>query len=76
MNNETDRHIAKAHEEIATRNAQVAVTTANEAKNDVREKIRRLEGLLLNLTHEVEHLNDKYNLLLTKSFNGGSTSGE
>ncbi len=71
---ETDRHIAKAHEEVATRNAQVAVKRVGEVEITLTERLQHLENIVANMHGEIQQLQQKYNLLLTKSFNGGSTS--
>jgi hypothetical protein len=76
MNNEEDRYIAKAHEKIATRNSQIAVKRVSELESTLHERLMALETRVANQDFEISHLHDKYNLLLTKNFNGGSTSGE
>ncbi len=74
MNSETDRHIAKAHEEVATKNAQVAVKRVSEVEATLTERIVYLENVAASMQGELKQLQNKYNLLLTKNFDGGSTS--
>ena len=73
---EQDRMVAAAHEKVATNNARAAITIATEVKDMTEERIKRLEGLVSNLEFQITHLHQKYNLLLTKQFNGGSTVHE
>lgn len=70
---EQDRYVAKAHEEVATRNARTAVTMATELKVTIEDRMHTLEALVGTLQFEITHLHQKYNLMLTKNFNGGST---
>lgn len=65
---------AQAHQELATRNSQAAVKTANATRNELLDRISRLEGVVAVLGQRLGDLEQKYNLLLTKNFNGGSTS--
>lgn len=73
---ETDRNLAKAHEQVATRNSRVAIQVATDTRESLEEQVKCLRGAVSNLQHEVSHLHQKYNLLLTKNFDGGSTSGD
>lgn len=68
------REIAKVHEQVATRNAQAAVQRVAKTESELIERIDRLEGLVLATANQVAMLQEKYNLLLTKNFHGGSTS--
>jgi len=75
MSEETEnRYVAEAHQELATRNSQVAVLVANEAKNDMAKQISQLRDMMITQQREIELLNEKYNILITKNFSGGSTS--
>lgn len=70
---EQDRCVAKAHEEVASRNARTAITLATEVKVTLEDRMQNLEGLVHTLQFELTHLHQKYNLMLSKQFNGGST---
>ncbi len=71
---EDNPHIARAHQEVATRNAQVAVKQANDTRTELLARLNNLEALVTNQQGEIHQLQQKYNLLLTQRFNGGSTS--
>ncbi len=71
---EENPHLAKAHQEVATRNAQVAVKQANDTRTELLTRLNNLEALVTNQQSEIFQLNQKYNLLLTNRFNGGSTA--
>jgi len=68
------KEIEQAHQEVATRNAQAAVTLANSTKAALEMRLDHLEHLVTNLYQTVTTLEQKYNLLLTSRFNGGSTA--
>lgn len=67
--------IAQVHQETATRNAQTAVKAVKDLSSELKERVDRLEGLVANMHNKQCDLERKYNLLLSKSFSGGSTSG-
>ncbi len=71
---EENPHIAKAHQEVATRNAQVAVKQANDTRTEMFKRMLHLEAIVTNQQSEIQQLQQKYNLLLTQRFNGGSTA--
>jgi hypothetical protein len=71
---EENPHIAKVHQETATRNAQVAVKQSNDTREELLNRMIHLEALVTTQQSEIQQLHQKYNLLLTKQFNGGSTS--
>ena len=72
MNEET----VKAHQEIATRNSRTAINKAESTYNELLKRIIHLEGLVASQGQTITQLQQKYNLLLTKNFNGKGTSGD
>ena len=66
----------KAHQEIATRNSRVAIEKAERTHDELLTRIIHLEGLVSSQGQVIIQLQQKYNLLLTKNFNGGGTSGD
>lgn len=66
--------VAKAHQEIATRNAQNAVNSVEELRANYDKRILHLEQLIATLYNKHTLLEQKYHLLLTQRFNGGSTA--
>lgn len=69
-----NEHVAKAHQEIATRNSQTAVQISQETKTTTAERLDHMERLIMTLHEQLNNLDRKYNLLLTSRFNGGSTA--
>lgn len=69
-----NEHIAKAHQEIATRNSQSAIRSVDDLRLEVNERLDRIEALVAQVYTETKQLEAKYNLLLTKNFNRGSTT--
>jgi hypothetical protein len=70
---ELDKQMAKLHQECATHNAEVAVKTAKDTREELLQRLDRLDGLVAELSFKVVHLHDKYNLLLSERFNTGPT---
>ena len=66
----------KAHQEIATRNSRVAINKAEQTYDELLTRIIHLEGLVAAQGQALVFLQQKYNLLLTKNFGGGGTSGD
>jgi len=64
-----DDAIAKAREEVVKRNTMVAL----KAVDELRLKVDFLEALIRTQDEKLGLMNNKINLMLTKSFNGGST---
>lgn len=62
------------HQEVATRNAQNAVKKVNQVEATVTERLNQLERLAVTQQQRLDDIERKYNLLLTKNFNGGSTT--
>lgn len=68
--------VAAAHQEIATRNSRAAVVFSEETRHVLTERILSMEKAFNALAAQMAQLEQKYNLLLTKHFSGGSTSGQ
>jgi len=68
------KEIEKMHQEIATRNSINAVKKANEVEKLLLEEIGTLRTLVIQHHEQLAQLQQKYNLLLTKNFTGGSTA--
>jgi hypothetical protein len=66
--------VARAHQEVATRNSREAIRKADATRNELLGRITHLEALVANLTASVAQLEQKYNLLLTARFDGRATS--
>lgn len=73
MNN-NNSHIAKVHEETATRNAQMAVKRVGEVETKLIERIEKLESTVSTMESKLNQLEQKYYALLSKNFSSGSTS--
>lgn len=68
-----DREMAKVHQEIATHNAKTAVKVSGETRTELLDRVDILDKAVHALTFKVQHLEQKYNLLLSERFNTGST---
>jgi uncharacterized membrane-anchored protein YhcB (DUF1043 family) len=68
--------VAKAHQEVATRNARAAVDDVARLRTEMVDHFNAQSKVLQAMHAQVQDLAQKYNLLLTQSFHGGSTSGE
>lgn len=68
------KEVVQANQELATRNSQAAVDTANKTREEMMAKIVTLERTVAQLVSQVAHLQQKYNLLLSNRFNRGSTA--
>jgi len=66
----------RAHQEIATRNSREAINKAERTHDELLGRITHLENLASSQGQALVQLQQKYNLLLTKNFGGGSTSGD
>lgn len=62
--------------QIADRNSKAAVSLSEKTRDDLTERVNKLEALVHTLNQDLFSLNHKYILLLTKNFNGGSTSAD
>lgn len=68
-----DRAMAKLHEENATHNSKMALEVAQMTKEEMATLMLRMDATVNMLTQKVMHLEQKYNLLLSKHFNNGPT---
>lgn len=66
----------RTHQEIATRNSREAINKAERTHSELLARITHLESLVSSQGQTLVQLQQKYNLLLTKNFGGGSTSGD
>ena len=67
---------AKAHQRLATANAQRAVDTAEHTRDELLTRVDVLTANVSRLEHAVANLDRKYNLLLSERFNTGPTVTE
>jgi len=65
-----------AYSEIAARNSKAAVKAAEDTRNELLDRIIHLEQLVATQGELINILDNKYNLLLTQRFSGGSTTVE
>jgi len=65
----------RAHQEVASRNAQTAIKVAESTKSDLSTKISHLGHLMAAQEQRIADLERKYVLLLTARFDGRATSG-
>jgi len=66
---------AKAYSEIATRNSREAIRKSDATRDELLTRLIHLEGLVANLTSEIQHLHQKYNIMLSARFDGKGTAG-
>lgn len=71
-----DRYIVEAHQKVETMNAKAALRHSEETRKVLTERINQLEMFLRTQNNVISQLQNKYNLLLTERFTGGSTSKE
>ena len=71
-----DREMAKVHQEIATHNSKVAVKVSGETRAELLDRVNTMDNAIHDLTNKVQHLEQKYNLLLSERFNTGPTAGD
>jgi len=67
--------IARAHQEIATRNSRAAIDKAESTHDELLARIVHLDQMVAQMTVTVSQLEQKYNLLLTARFDGRATTG-
>lgn len=65
----------KVHQEIATRNSKEAIAKSEKTRDELLDRINRLERLVTNQEQKITQMEQKYNLLLTARFDGRSTAG-
>ena len=70
---EIDRQMSKMHQEIATHNSKVAVKVSGETRTELLDRVDKMAMAIHDLTFKVQHLEQKYNLLLSERFNTGPT---
>lgn len=68
-----DREMASASEEVVRMNSKAAVQIAETTRQELTDRILRLETIVKVLTQRCDELNSKYNLLLTERFSTGPT---
>ena len=64
----------RAHQEIATRNSREAIRKSDATRDELITRMSHLEGLVANLTSEVQHLHQKYNVMMSARFDGKGTA--
>lgn len=70
------REEAKASEKVTRLNAKAAVSTAEQTRDELTDRIEHLEAALTAAIQKITDLDRKYNLLLTERFNTGPTVGD
>ena len=68
-----DKDEATALHKSATRNAQAAVSTAEETRDELLTRMGNMEAEMARLGRALVNLDRKYNLLLSERFNTGPT---
>lgn len=71
--NESANIVAEAHNHSATTNAITAIEVAEKTKTVLTERMNNLERAVTSLTQELQQLTQKYHILMSKAFHGGST---
>lgn len=69
-----DREQAEASEKVVTMNSKAAVRTAEQTRDELTDRIVKLERTVNMLMQKSDELNKKYNLLLSERFNTGPTA--
>jgi len=64
----------KARQDISNRNAKEAVRKSDATRDELLTRLVHLDHLVANLTATVSQLEQKYNILLTKRFDGKGTA--
>jgi len=65
--------MAKVHQEIATHNSELALKKSEKTQVELTRVIDEMNNKIHALTFQVQHLEQKYNLLLTERFDGRAT---
>ena len=68
------KEVNEAIAKVAENNANAALQHSEATKAELMAIIKGLEGLVITHNDQISQLQHKYNLLLTKNFNGGSTA--
>lgn len=71
---EKSAEVVKASEEVQRRNIEAILHRVDKMEKEYKEQIRLLNHQLQILASQFNNLQEKYNLLLTKNFRGGSTT--
>ena len=61
---------------IAARNSKVACELVAQTKDEMITRMNKLETLVAAQAQQINILQHKYDLMLTKNFSGGSTSSD
>ncbi len=64
----------KFRSEVAARNSRVAVERVQATRDELLLRLVHLETVVNSQSVQIAHLQQKYNLLISKNFNGGSTA--
>ena len=73
MSDESERIEADANNYCATTNAKTALEVAEKTRTVLMERMDRLDRAVNSLSQDVQQLTQKYHILMSKSFHGGST---
>lgn len=76
MNKEIEIDEAKFHGQLAARNAKAAVDSSQATRDELIERIQKLEFVINDHTQRIMDLERKYNLMLSERFDGKSTVKE
>ena len=68
------KEVNDAAAEVANRNAKTALQHSEKTRLEITERVNTLENLVREMYGQIAQLQNKYNLLLTKNFNRGSTT--
>jgi len=68
------KEVNDAAAEVANRNAKTALQHSEKTRLEITERVNTLENLVREMYGQLAQLQNKYNLLLTKNFNRGSTT--
>lgn len=68
------KEVNEAYAKVMERNANAAISHSKQTKDELIEKMKFLEGLVVAHHGQIAQLQEKYNLLLTNRFSGGSTA--
>ena len=68
------KEVNDAAAEVANRNAKTALQHSEKTRLELTDRVNTLENLVREMYGQLAQLQNKYNLLLTKNFNRGSTT--
>lgn len=72
-NTDANTEKAAALAEVATRNSITAVITAEKTRDELLERIFKLEGDVATQANRIQMLEQKYNVMLGARFDGKAT---